>query len=184
MLYISFSYLPIIFDEKIFEQLSDSWSNHMVNNNIRRLELDDLTRVVDLEKKCFNETNAYSAKQLKYLIKDANSDCFAEIHDDLIRGFIIVLYRKRSKVAGIETLNVDPLYQGQGIGKKLLIAAEEEMNYNAIRKIRLEVSTGNLPAIKLYEKSGFRKHSILQNYYKNKYFGSYNAFKMIKELTN
>jgi len=154
----------------------------MENSIIRRIELDDLNRIIDLENKCFNSNSAYSVKQLKYLIKDANSDCIGEINNDLIRGFIIVLYRKRSQVAGIETLNVDPIFQGKGIGKKLLYAAEEEMYNRSIRRIRLEVSTGNIPAIKLYKKSGFIKHSILTNYYKCQYFGTNNALRMIKEL--
>jgi ribosomal protein S18 acetylase RimI-like enzyme len=150
---------------------------------IRELELIDLNRVIELERKCFDEYNAYSSKQLTYLIKSANSCCLAEIKNDCIRGFIIVLYKNRSNVAGIETLNVDPKFRGNGIGKKLLMSAEEEMQVKHIRRIRLEVSTGNIPAICLYEKSGFRKTAILKNYYKHQYFGTYNAFRMIKELT-
>ena len=150
---------------------------------IRELELFDLNRVIELERKCFDEYNAYSSKQLTYLIKNANSYCLAEINNDFIRGFIIVLYKNGSGVAGIETLNVDPIFRGNGIGKKLLIAAEEDMYLKAIRKIRLEVSAGNIPAIRLYEKSGFRKTAILKNYYKYQYFGTCDAFRMVKELT-
>jgi ribosomal protein S18 acetylase RimI-like enzyme len=150
---------------------------------IRELELFDLNRVIELERKCFDEYNAYSSKQLTYLIKSANSCCLAEINNDFIRGFIIVLYKNRSNVAGIETLNVDPNFRGSGIGKKLLMSAEEEMHIKHIRTIRLEVSTANIPAIRLYEKSGFRKTAILKNYYKYQYFGTRNAFRMIKELT-
>ena len=150
---------------------------------IRELELIDLNRVIELERKCFDEYNAYSSKQLRYLIKSANSCCLAELNNDCIRGFIIVLYKNGSGVAGIETLNVDPMFRGNGIGKKLLIAAEEDMYLKAIRKIRLEVSAGNIPAIRLYEKSGFRKTAILKNYYKYQYFGTCDAFRMVKELT-
>ena len=105
------------------------------------------------------------------------------MNNELIRGFIIVLYKNGSGVAGIETLNVDPIFRGNGIGRKLLIAAEKEMFTRAIRSLRLEVSTGNIPAIALYEKSGFRKTSILKNYYKNQNFGTNDAFRMTKELT-
>ena len=150
---------------------------------IRELELFDLNRVIELERKCFDEYNAYSSQQLKYLIISANSCCLGEINNDFIRGFIIVLYKNGSGVAGIETLNVDPIFRGNGIGKKLLMSAEEEMYPKDIRRIRLEVSTGNIPAIRLYEKSGFRKTAILKNYYKYQYFGTHNAFRMIKELT-
>ena len=106
----------------------------------------------------------------------------AEVNKDIIRGFIIVLYKNGTRVAGVETLNVDPIFRGMGIGKQLLIAAEEEMYPRAIKRVRLEVSTGNVPAISLYEKSGFRKTVFLENYYKYQYFGTNDAFRMIKDL--
>jgi len=154
----------------------------MVFSEIRRLELTDLNRVIELERLCFNENNAYNPKQLRYLIKNANSCCLAEGNKDLIRGFIIALYRNGCDVAGVETLNVDPNHRGIGIGKKLLLAAESEMYPRAIKRIRLEVSTGNKTAIKLYERSGFRINVVLKNYYIHQYFGSLDAFRMVKEL--
>jgi ribosomal protein S18 acetylase RimI-like enzyme len=152
-------------------------------NYIRKIELNDLKRVFELENRCFSQYNAYNLKQLKYLIKNANSSCLAEVFDDMIRGFIIILFKNGSGVAGIETLNVDPIYRKMGIAKRLLRAAEEQMYLKAVSKIRLEVSTGNIPAINLYEKSGFRKTSILKNYYQFEYFGTNDAFRMVKELT-
>jgi ribosomal protein S18 acetylase RimI-like enzyme len=94
-----------------------------------------------------------------------------------------VLYKKGTEVAGIETLNVDPIFQGRGIGKKLLKAAEEDMYDYGIKKIRLEVSLYNISAINLYEKTGYRKKNILKNYYKITQYGTYDAYRMIKELS-
>jgi len=150
---------------------------------IREITSDDLGRIIELERKCFNEYVAYNPKQLKYLITTANSSCLAETIQETIRGFVIVLYKKGTKVAGIETLNVDPVFQGKGIGKKLLKAAEKIIHSNEIKKIRLEVSVGNDSAVKLYEKSGFRKVKILKNYYHYKQYGSYDAYRMVKEIT-
>jgi len=155
----------------------------MESGFIRKLEIDDLNRVIELERKCFSDCNAYNSRQLRYLIKNANSNCLAEAKQEVLRGFIIVLYKNGSGVAGIETLNVDPIFRGRGIGKKLLLAAEQEMYPKAIRRIRLEVSAGNIPAINLYEKLGFRKMAILRNYYKNSYFGTNDAFRMVKLIT-
>jgi ribosomal protein S18 acetylase RimI-like enzyme len=149
---------------------------------IRRINHVDLPKVVELERKCFKNLLAYSPDQLKYLITKANSNCLGECISETLRGFIIVLFKKGTKVAGIETLNVDPIYHGNGIGKKLLIAAEEDMKIRGINKINLEVSTKNIPAIKLYEKFGYKKENILKNYYKYEHFGTYNAYKMIKNL--
>jgi len=155
----------------------------MSSGVIRKIIPDDLGKIIELERKCFNENAAYNPRQLKYLITIANSSCLGEAIHETLRGFVIVLYKKGTVVAGIETLNVDPIFQGNGIGKKLLEAAEEDMYPNGIKKIRLEVSAGNVSAIKLYEKSGFRKIKMLKNYYYYKQYGSYDAYRMLKELT-
>ncbi len=86
-------------------------------------------------------------------------------------------------MAAIETLDVDPDFQGRGIGRRLLQAAEEEMNTLGLRKIRLEVSANNLAALRLYEKAGFKVAALLPNYYLNPSFGTRHAFRMIKDLS-
>lgn len=156
----------------------------MDNGLIRKIVEDDLSEIVNIEKKCFNNYIAYTPKQLKYLITKANSNCLLEHIKDITRGFIIILYKKNTEVAGVETLNVDPLHQGKGIGKKLLHAAQEEMINRDIKKIRLEVSVGNQKAINLYEKLGFRKIALLKNYYYYEHNESHDAFRLVKDLTN
>ncbi|MFO7677352.1 MAG: N-acetyltransferase [Thermoplasmatota archaeon] len=143
----------------------------------------DIPKIFELEQKCFTKETAYSSRQLQYLITQARSICFVCKTNEHIQGYIIVLYRKDSMVAGIETIGVDPLFRGQGIARSLLLYAESEMAPRGIRRIRLEVSVGNKSAISLYEKSGFRITSLLKNYYKYHHFGSSDAYRMVKELT-
>jgi len=149
---------------------------------IHKATLDDLSNIVELEKKCFRSEIAYTPKQLKYLVAYANSSCLIETVDETTRGFIIVLYKRGIDVAGIETINVDPLYRGKGIGRRLLSAAEEDIYQHRVRKIRLEVSMGNTVALNLYHKSGFRIYEILRNYYNYDHYGTRDAYRMIKEL--
>ncbi len=150
---------------------------------IRKATYEDLDQIIEVEQRCFTSYLAYSRRQLQYLLTQANSDCFAEVIQDSLRGFIIVLYRENANVAGIETLNVDPLHHGKGIGIRLLQAAEEEIRTNDIRRIRLEVRTSNTPAIKLYERAGFETVAFLPNYYLFDHHGSCDAFRMVKKLT-
>lgn len=154
----------------------------MDNEIIRRITINDLSGIIKLERKCFNKYIAYTPRQLKYLITIANSNCLADTLNEKIRGFVIVLYRNGKNVAGIETLNVDPKFRGNGIGRKLMNAAEEDMYSRFIKKIRLEVSVGNISAIKLYEKLGFKKIALVQNYYSYKQYRTYDAYRMVKEL--
>jgi ribosomal protein S18 acetylase RimI-like enzyme len=100
----------------------------------------------------------------------------------MIRGFIIILYKKRSSVAAIETLDVDPGFQGKGIGQSLLKAGENEMSVSGIKRMRLEVSTNNLPALHLYEKAGYRTVAYLPDFYLNRHWGTRDAFRMVKFL--
>ena len=149
---------------------------------IRQVNYSDLDKIVEIERKCFDVNTAYTRRQLRYLIKQASSRCLAEEKGEILRGFIIVLYRQGTGVAGIETLNVDPAFRGLEIGKRLLRAAEEDIYFLDVRRIKLEVSMGNLAAINLYEKSGFRKTAILKNYYNFEHHGTCDAFQMVKQL--
>jgi len=151
--------------------------------NIRVATYEDVERIFEIEKKCFKDNLGYSKKQLRYLIAKANSTCFVETNNQIIRGFVIILYKRGTKIAGIETVDVDPIFQKQSIGIKLLEAAELDMKKHGIKKARLEVSTKNIPAINLYEKAGFKKVEIIKNYYIFEHDDSRDVFRMVKELT-
>ena len=149
---------------------------------IRKATQIDLPKIIKLEKSCFENKIAYSPQQLKYLITSANSNSLVETYENEIRGFLVVLYKKGTNVAGIETISVDDQHRGKGIAKKLLFSSEEDMINKGIKKIRLEVSMGNISAIKLYQKTGYRIKSILKDYYYFEHFGTRNVYRMVKEL--
>lgn len=157
--------------------------NNPPSGNIRKILPKDFPWIVQIENKCFGDTLSYSPRQLKYLLTKAKSSCFIETLNETIRGFIIILYRKRSASAAIETLNVDPCFQGNGIGMRLLKAAEEDMIASGIKWMRLEVSINNLPALRLYEKAGFKITAFLPSFYFNPHSGTLHAYRMIKKLT-
>jgi ribosomal protein S18 acetylase RimI-like enzyme len=143
---------------------------------------DDFERIVELENLCFPKEHAYTRRQLHYLLIKANSTVLVETTGALIRGFLIILYRRGTTVAGIETINVDPTHRKKGIGLRLLSVAEEHLRKKGIHKIRLEVSTANNAAIKLYEHAGFQKIMLLKKYYHYDHEGSRDAYRMVKEL--
>ena len=152
-------------------------------SHIRTAHLRDFEQIVAIEHACFPEELAYNRRQLHYLLTKANSTVLVETSDALIRGFIIILYREGTRVAGIETINVDPAFRGQGIGQRLLAVAEQDIRKKRITKIRLEVATTNQAAITLYENAGFKQIDLLKKYYIYNHEGSRDAFRMIKELS-
>jgi len=57
----------------------------------------------------------------------------------------------------IYTLVVHPSYLGQGVGQTMIqFATEHSIKSKNVKSIRLDVYENNLPAIKLYEKCGFK----------------------------
>jgi ribosomal protein S18 acetylase RimI-like enzyme len=149
---------------------------------IRTATPDDLERIIELENLCFPREHAYSRRQLRYLLIKANSTVLVETTGALVRGFLIILYRRGTTVAGIETINVDPSFRKMGVGLRLLSAAEDLLRKKGLCKIRLEVATANNAAIKLYEHAGFQRTMLLKKYYLFDHEGSRDAFRMVKEL--
>ena len=84
-------------------------------------------------------------------------------HDSEIIGFII--FSPINPEAHILSISVTKKIQSKGVGALLLQSMLDQcaaMNY---KKIFLEVRTSNLQAINFYQKFGFSKDAIRDNYY-------------------
>jgi len=149
---------------------------------IRPTSRNDLDAISEIEQKCFSGPIAYSKRQLAYLMLHANSASFVESCEGVIRGFVIVTYRKRSLTSHIETIDVDPTYTKLGVGLRLLLFAEEDMRKRGKRWSQLEVSEGNKTAFKLYKKAGYKIKERLKQYYNYQHEGTRNAIRMVKAL--
>jgi GNAT superfamily N-acetyltransferase len=57
----------------------------------------------------------------------------------------------------VHRLCVDPAYQGNGMGSRLMDFAEAHAKQHAYVSIRLDAYTGNPRAVRLYERRGYRK---------------------------
>ncbi|MEI7716401.1 MAG: ribosomal protein S18-alanine N-acetyltransferase [Mycobacterium sp.] len=62
----------------------------------------------------------------------------------------------------VHTIGVDPVYQGCGIGRRLL---DELLDFAAGGAVYLEVRTDNEPAIALYRSIGFERIGLRRRYY-------------------
>ena len=62
----------------------------------------------------------------------------------------------------IDTVSVFEEFQGRGIAKELFYFIEQKAKELAFKKVSLLVDVDNLKALKLYEKIGFKKNTILQ----------------------
>ena len=151
-------------------------------SGIHLAKASEIDAIFEIEQRCFPGNISYSKRQLEYLILDANSDCLVEKQDGTIRAFLIVTYRQGSSTCHIETVDVDPVFKNQGIGLKLLEAAEIDMRRRGMRYSKLEVSDGNEAALRLYRKAGYTSKEKIENYYTFEHNGTRNAIRMIKAL--
>lgn len=89
----------------------------------------------------------------------------ALIQEGNFAGYCLLSFTWSNEVGGIvvllEEAYVSPDYQGHGLGRKLLHFIEEEYKASA-RRIRLEVTSVNQGAIKLYSKLGYEPFDYLQ----------------------
>lgn len=69
-------------------------------------------------------------------------------------GFAVV-YRRGDR-AYIDSLAIDPRYRGLGLGKRLLELLEKTLAGYGVRRIFLTVKHGNLRALSLYLRQGYR----------------------------
>lgn len=70
------------------------------------------------------------------------------------------VYLKHPQHAYLGFMYVKPKYRGKGVNKKVVDALQDWAAKRGITEFRLDVYSENSPAIKAYEKIGFKKHLI------------------------
>jgi ribosomal-protein-alanine N-acetyltransferase len=152
------------------------------NSEIRKANAEDITDIFEIEQRAFAGPTAYTKRHLEYLVLRAGSTSLVETCGNKIRGFIIITYEWGSLTGNVETIDTDPAFHGQGIGLRLLMAAETEMRMRGKKFAQLEVSEKNEPAIRLYKKAGYIVTEKLERYYEHEHHGTRNALRMMKAL--
>ncbi|MDD4149443.1 MAG: N-acetyltransferase [Bacteroidales bacterium] len=128
--------------------------------------------LTDSHKICQLETNnfaldAFSQRQIKYLITKAKSFFVIVEVDNSIAASMVLLNRKNVGNLRVYSIVVDEKFRGQGIARKLLdYAVVMAIKLNK-KSLSLEVRINNTNAIVFYEKYGFKKTTVLKSYYKD-----------------
>ena len=127
-----------------------------------------LNKLADLHKLCFPH-RPWGAGDFRDLKKSGCEIVASE------NGFIV--WRTVADEAEIITIGVHPNARGAGIAMAMLGLMEHEIKKAGVKKIFLEVSVENAPAIALYKKYGFA-----QNGTRPKYYDGVDAILMKKEI--
>jgi len=120
----------------------------------------------ELEKQCFKK-EAFSKQQIGFLLEDYNGISLVAKVNGEIAGFIIgrIDLIRNQPVGHIMTIDVASLYRRQGIGERLMRETEALFRQKGAKECRLEVREGNVEALGLYQKLGYKKIAVLDHYY-------------------
>jgi ribosomal-protein-alanine acetyltransferase len=128
--------------------------------------INNLDDFYEIEKLSFGR-EAFTRKQIAYLLTDYNAIAIAARANNRIAGFTIArLAIGRNKSFGhIITVDVLPSYRRKGIAQGLLRKVESTLREKGACECLLEVREDNVAAIKLYKKLGYDKVGRLEKYY-------------------
>jgi ribosomal protein S18 acetylase RimI-like enzyme len=88
--------------------------------------------------------------------EDQDSPTFVAVGaDGSLAGFVSVSYAAWNRRLTIEDIEVAPGHRGRGIGKALMVRAEEFARQRGAGHVWLEVTNINAPAINAYRRMGF-----------------------------
>lgn len=141
----------------------------MLGVKIRDAEDDDLAGLNALEARCF-ASDRIAPQSFKRLLRgqSARLRVATDKGIEAIHGYHLLLFRKGSSVARLYSIAVDDRRRGRGLGQRLLADAEAVAAGHKQRVLRLEVREDNLPAIRLYERRGYRLVGHYARYYADK----------------
>ncbi len=144
----------------------------------------DLSRMLEIERACFPDQLAYTRGELYRFLRARNAQTVVAVDRESGRtaGFAIVSWRSGCRVGYVQTLDVDPSEQGNGLGRLLLETAERIMAERGFERSILQVYLRNSTALVLYLKAGYTIRRVRTRYYKNSYRGARDAIEMVKGL--
>ena len=133
---------------------------------IEALSIKFLDKLYEIEKQCFKQ-EAFTKQQLAYLLTDYNTVGLAARVNGEIAGFAIarVEIGRNAQFVHILTVDITPFYRRKGIAQTMLHEIETLFKERGIEECRLEVREGNVAALSLYQKLGYKKVGKLEKYY-------------------
>lgn len=130
---------------------------------IRRAQAADLDALLALEENFPGDR--MSRRSIRALLGSASAQFWIAGPASAARGALLLLTRRNSRWARIYSLVVTPQARGQGLGRRLVQAAEREARRRGCVGVSLEVRDDNAAARALYAALGYRLHARLPGYY-------------------
>lgn len=135
-----------------------------MNPVIRKMRLDDVPAVVELDQKSFSLP--WPERSFRFELTDnPASHCWVAELDGKVVGMIVVwLIASEAHVANLAT---HPDFRRRGIAKRLLSHALQDLLEKGARSSFLEVRESNLAAQAMYRKFGYTETGRRRRYYRD-----------------
>ena len=127
---------------------------------VKKAEHCHVPQIAEIEKESIPQP--WSEAAFAAALTDEKAVTLAAFCGDVLCGFITGVYLLDT--VDIYSVAVSAEYRGKGVGKRLL---EEFFSVlpDDVQAVNLEVRESNVPAIKLYEKTGFERVGLRKNFY-------------------
>lgn len=138
---------------------------------LRPATLADLDALVALEHAAFASDRA-ERRAIRHAIRSASMSVLAAVMDDeagreTLVGAATLERRRGSRKARLSSIAVSPARAGLGLGSLVLDAAEADARAHGCTQLRLEVRADNGAGIRLYERRGYARFAVIQDYYED-----------------
>ncbi len=131
---------------------------------IRDARREDREGLVRLETAAF-ETDRLSPASFSRLIGKASTAIRVVAPGGVLRGYALTFFRAGSRTARLYSIAVAAEARGKGLAAALMRDAERIARRRGAERLCLEVRVDNRPAIRLYERLGYRTFGRRPGYY-------------------
>ncbi|QZP19064.1 GNAT family N-acetyltransferase [Pseudomonas sp. DR208] len=126
----------------------------------------DVSELVALEQRCFS-SDRLSSRSFQWMVSRAHGQLLVAENDRQLLGYALVLFRRGACSARLYSIAIAEHARGIGLGKQLLNGVEAIAVAQGYTCIRLEVRTDNPGALNLYERNGYRRFALINDYYED-----------------
>ena len=129
---------------------------------VKKAEYSDVPQIAEIERDCIPQP--WSEAAFAAALEDKKAVTLAAFCGSVLCGFVTGVYLLDT--ADIYSVAVSDEYRKKGIAKRLLEEFFSSLP-NGVNSVGLEVRESNMPAIKLYEKTGFERVGLRKNFYQS-----------------
>lgn len=135
---------------------------------IRPATLEDLDALVALEQAAF-DIDRISRRQFRYLLTRGHAATLVaeDPAGEGLLGYVMLLFSRGTSLARLYSIAVSAQTRGQGLGRRLVEAAEDEARRHERSDLRLEVRRDNAASLALFRGLGYRDLGTIDDYYED-----------------